>query len=237
MPTAKPALPDLSKEIPASLQVPESWAESFGDDDPDINYALSKQKRVAEAFEGLLSMRSNRDPHTTAAAHLQEIDRHAKRVAEQSQKHVTEARGKLADRIVALDSKLTAELGKDDPHGAETRQALREMDAEKRTAYVREAISAGNRRVISAVLSAPAVVSGLPDKDLPALRAYAAKQLFPDVVAEREKLEKADTFMHEVGQQSLALAAKAAPNDEQRKAFQAEQAQHEANLLKLSGLD
>ena len=55
--------------------------------------------------------------------------------------------------------------------------------------------------------------------------------------AEREKLEKADTFMHEVGQQSLALAAKAAPNDEQRKAFEAEQKQHETNLLKLSGLD
>ena len=192
---------------------------------------------MAEAFDGLLNMRSNRNPNSTAAAHLQELDRHAKRVAEQSQKHVTEARGKLADRIVALDSKLTEELGKDDPHGAETRQALREMAAEKRTAYVREAISRGNRRVISAVLSAPAVVSGLQDKDLPAFRAHAAKQLFPDVVAERERLEKADTFLHEVGQHALALASKAAPNDDQRKAFEAEQAQHEANLLKLSGLD
>jgi len=237
MKAAKPALPDLKKEIPAALQVPDSWAESFGDDDPDINYALSKQKRVAEAFDGLLNMRSNRNPHSTAAAHLQEIDRHAKRVAEQSQKHVEEARGKLSERIVALDSKLTDELGKDDPHGPETRQALREMDAAQRTAYVREAISAGNRRVISAVLSAPAVVSGLADKDLPAFRAYAAKQLFPSVVAEREKLEKADSFLHEVGQHALALASKAAPNEEQRKAFQAEQAQHEANLLKLSGLD
>ena len=82
MKTAKPALPDQKKEIPAALQVPDSWAESFGDSDPDINYALSKQKRVSEAFDGLLSMRSNRDPHTTAAAHLQELDRHARRVAE-----------------------------------------------------------------------------------------------------------------------------------------------------------
>ena len=237
MKVAKPALPDLTKEIPAALQVPDSWADSFGDDDADINYALSKQKRVAEAFEGLLNMRSNRNPHSTAAAHLQEIDKHAKRVAEQSQKHVEEARGKLSERIVALDSKLTAELGKDDPHGPETRQALREMDQAQRTAYVREAISSGNRRVISAVLSAPAVVSGLQDKDLPAFRAYAAKQLFPSVVAEREKLEKADSFLHEVGQHALALAVKAAPNDDQRKAFEAEQAQHEANLLKLSGLD
>jgi len=234
----RPALPPI--EVPSALQAPDAWRESLtskSPDDVDVQRALNAQRRVAEAVEGLLSLRSSRDPRVSPGQHLDTIDRHARRLAEQAVSRVDEARQGLVRRMKQAQDLMHESLAREDAHSAEVRKALRELPPEERDRAVRQAIEAGNRRVIGAVMAAPGIASGLPDETLAGLRTVAAKRLHPELVDETERLSHVHDWLLDVagGAQSVANAAR--PTTEQRAEYEQAVTASDAALAKLAGLD
>lgn len=113
----------------------------------------------------------------------------AARIVERASSVLTASQRGIAKERERLQAVFDDAFAAEPKYAAEIRQRLNSLPKEKRLGFVMERIAAGDRDTGLAVLSAPAWLSGLADKDMTGLRDMAERNWLPTERAQRDAID------------------------------------------------
>jgi len=151
---------------------------------PLLEPARRAQTAIWDVWNKVKSAQHEVDDKKRLAQVAQKAVEHSLRVADTSYKHLHQSRQALAEQIDAAVRPKAP-----DAMGVEIRSHMKA--GKKAFAEMAERIQKGDRRTVAAVLTAPAYLSGLDDKQYDTLLGMAEKTFCPDEVATLGQIDKA----------------------------------------------
>jgi hypothetical protein len=236
----------MQGEVPTAKPLtPVNLSSDFNHNHAPISsYKAGEAPRSLTSLHGFLTAVSTQlgqlnevrvlpDPSHTPDAHVLRLNDLSNATFKRLCKDYDRAQAGIMSALAMYDSELNV-AGKlaPTPHSAELRSILRGMSEADRFAAMMQAIAEQQTDTVAAFLSAPALASGVTDKQLQALRQHHLKTVAPDLLAEQRvaqaaagKLAQAfDSLMLTEGDMSLQTRA-----DEIRR-IAAESRRHDAAL-------
>lgn len=156
---------------------------------------VARQKNMHDAyrekFEAVVLALRTADPTKTPEAGLLDIRAKATKVLDALAQRGTEATNATKQAIAAIDAEIEKQLAlSDGPHGTEIRGHMRSIKkANDRLTFAHEAIKSGDTATVGAILSAPAYLSGLSEKELSTLRKAYTEKHCGELVARQKNYE------------------------------------------------
>ncbi|WP_377894203.1 hypothetical protein [Alteromonas sp. R78001] len=192
------------------------------DSDPAINSAVSIHKRLVETAKKFVKRREHQDPSVTQYIHLKKLNQDYTEALRSHEVSVKRAQGGLIDTQVNAISAFKDRLGFTDKHADEIRQRIYGLSPTDRSELLSQAVNSGDGNILSAVLDAHPMLTGLTNEQQNAYRNMAMNKHAPDLRAIEEQSEKlfnivSDSYADLVSAKD-AMTGKAILNDYQREA-------------------
>lgn len=191
-------------------------AKSINDNTSSATYSLLLENRVlASHVAALENMMTNPSPYDTEAAHKSKVAVAAKKV----EQRLSATRKKADDimmnggRELALQIEEQAGL-KDSVYGAEIRATLRSMTNEARSDAIQAALERNDSQLIGAMVSAPALLSGVQPEIQERARDVLTQRLAPQAKQEFSNLQEAWSTVNSSAKMVETVIREAVPVDE-----------------------
>ena len=152
---------------------------------------LSEMKALSQSAQALNSMYSNPDPYQTPANNDKRVAQASAKLRQRVESGLDKLNDILRTGVIDLEDRIAARTGlKPGAHDAEIRQVFRSVRPEDRLNFINNAPEAADAATLSAILTAPHVLTGI-DQDIQSryLQHYQTKKA-PEEVAEREMLNE-----------------------------------------------
>jgi hypothetical protein len=189
------ALPEVS--LPDRLQS-SAWGDSIlkelakysKDNDPSIKSAVSTHKQLVETAQKFIKRRSTQDPRDTQYNHLKKLDRDYSEALKTHGVTVQRAQSALINTQVDVISEFKSRLNFTDRHANEIRQRIYELTPNKRSEVISQAVNRGDGNILSAVLDAHPMLTGLTTEQQTAYCTMAMNKHTPELRAIEEQSDK-----------------------------------------------
>lgn len=234
-PTAKTAT--ALQPLPLTDAHHTGWADALkaqaGLNDATLNQALTVHLRFAQQLEAVNQIRTKRNPHITAPAHLKESRDALAKTVTQAGGRITQQREAIKQRQKELEFDMRQNLGLTkvgENQQMEIRQILRNMKQEERFDAVMQAAERGDAAVLAAIDGQSELVSGIPtDKAQIALQ-HAFQSHQPELMSLnntltqtadllRKSFDEAFLFLGQADQEGERYLEEARAADEARSMF------------------
>lgn len=219
------AAEDLSTRVSLSLH-PASIVKLEGYNEQTKQYVAGTERVLHEAYSGVSSVfaamdAAKRDLTLNEAGRILKVDDLAQRVFQKVAKHFDTERNNLERGIAQIEEQLTAPVTAKAAHplASEVRAYVRDMDQSKRATFIRTAILNGDDVTATAVLGAPAYLSGIDPKMFPVLIRTYREHNAPEVAAKLKVMISAKALLEDRGGllfANLEKAVGAQPHEVQR---------------------
>lgn len=181
--------------------LPDSFnCEWVSQEDANSNSGLAAVRRVlgegAETLNSLNTLRAKPNPLETVARNHANIENLVNQATGKLSRNHDEAMRALTNAESELTAKVaTAANLKPDPYAAEIRASFKAMKLQDRQAALSQAVEDQNRQVLSAVMDAPEIVTGIPAQHTIALREKFNRDVAPFEMAQLDKLKDASKHL------------------------------------------
>jgi len=160
------------------------------DSDPAINSAVSTHKRLVETAQKFVKRRSHQDPSVTQYTHLKRLSTDYSQALQSHQVSVKRAQVALIDTQINAISAFKDRLGFNDKHADEIRSRIYGLNAADRSELLNQAVNSGDGNILSAVLDAHPMLTGLTNEQQTAYRTMAMNKHAPELRAIEEQSDK-----------------------------------------------
>lgn len=148
---------------------------------------------LGKLMQGLIDVRESKDPTKTAAAIALEYGQKFEKAQDVVKRRVERVSSILANLSEEADRSLIEKSGlyRNTGREAEFREVLRGMTEKQRKDFIKRSIDNGQPEVLSAIMDAPAELSGLNDEFVTNAKEQYIGLHFPEYRQERELVESA----------------------------------------------
>lgn len=180
-----------------TVEMPGSFnAEWVSQEDANSNSGLAAVRRClgegAETLNSLNSLRAKPNPLETVARNHANIENLVNQATGKLSRNHDDAARALTNAETELTAKVaTAANLKPDAYAAEIRASFKAMKLQDRQAALSQAVEDQNRQVLSAVMDAPEIVTGIPAQLTIALREKFNRDVAPFEMQQLDKLKEA----------------------------------------------
>jgi len=190
--------------------VPEEQAENVA----GVGWARSFLQEANTAWEGINSLRTNRDPEVTEDGHVLRVNKTVQEQAQRLEKSLDKARSNLNMARTKYRQEI-ADLAKldDTRHGAEIRSVIRAMKPEERQTAILQAMQEDDRETLAAALSGPAIAAGLTREQQKNLRDKFEKRVAPKAFEALAAVNRAEDRAFDAFEQFRANSGKLGAED------------------------
>ncbi|MCQ8849039.1 hypothetical protein NQT74_10650 [Alteromonas stellipolaris] len=190
------------------------------DSDPAINSAVSTHKQLVETAKKFVKRRTHQDPSVTQYAHLKRLNTDYAQALQAHEVSVKRAQVALIDTQINAISAFKDRLGFNDKHADEIRSRIYGLNPADRSQLLNQAVDNGDGNILSAVLDAHPMLTGLTNEQQTAYRSMAMNKHAPDLKAIEEQSDKllsiiSDSYADLVSAKD-AMTGKAILDDYQR---------------------
>jgi hypothetical protein len=190
------------------------------DSDPAINSAVHAHKQLVETAQRYVKRRKNQDPRDTQYTHLKKLSHDYSQALQSHDVTVKRAQVALIDTQINAISAFKDRLGFNNKHADEIRSRIYGLNAADRSQLLNQAVDNGDGNILSAVLDAHPMLTGLTNEQQTAYRNMAMNKHAPDLRAIEEQSEKllsiiSDSYADLVSAKD-AMTGKAILDDYQR---------------------
>jgi hypothetical protein len=196
---------DLDVRVSLSLH-PKTVTKIDGFSEQTAVYVAGTERVLHEAYSGVQSVfaamdAAKRDLTLNEAGRILKVGDYAQRVFAKVAKQFDTERRNLEKGIAQIEQELSAPvLAKASHHlASEVRAYVREMDQIQRAQFIRKAILAGDDVTATAVLGAPAYLSGIDEKMMPVLIRTYREHNSPEVAAKLKVMQGAAALLADRG--------------------------------------
>jgi hypothetical protein len=196
---------DLNNRVSLSLH-PLCVTKLDGYSDTTKVYAAGAERVLHEAYSGVSSVfaamdAAKRDLTLNEAGRILKVDDYAQRVFTKVAKQFDTERSNLEKGIAQIEAELSAPVNAKASHplASEVRAYVLAMPDNKRAMFVRNAILKGDDTTATAVLGAPAYLSGIDEKVMPVLVRTYHEQSAPEVAAKLTVMKGAQALLEDRG--------------------------------------
>jgi hypothetical protein len=196
---------ELNTRVSLSLH-PLSVTKLDGYNDKTKVYAAGAERVLHEAYSGVSSVfaamdAAKRDPTLNDSGRILKVDDMAQRVFAKVAKQFDTERSNLERGIAQIEAELSAPIAAKASHflASEVRAFVRDMKLADRAMFIRNAILNGDDVTASAVLGAPAYLSGIDPEMMPLLVRTYHEQNAPEVAAKLTVMQGAKALLEERG--------------------------------------
>lgn len=196
---------DVDTRVSLSLH-PATVTKIDGYSEKTAGYIAGTERVLHEAYSGVRSVfaamdAAKKDPTLNEAARIIKVDDMAQRVLTKIAKLFDAERNNLERGIAHIEAQLSAPITAKASHplASEVRAFLRDMPLTERVTFVRRAILSGDDVTATAVLGAPAYLSGIDEKMKPVLVRTYHEHNAPDEAAKLKTMQGAKSLIEERG--------------------------------------
>lgn len=196
---------DLNTRVSLSLH-PATVSKIEGYSDDTKVYVAGTERVLHEAYSGVSSVfaamdAAKRDLTLNEAGRILKVDDMAQRVFAKVAKQFDTERVNLEKGIAQIEAELSAPVTAKASHplASEVRAFVLAMDLNQRAQFIRKAILNGDDVTATAVLGAPAYLSGIDPKMMPVLIRTYREHNSPEVAAKLRVMQGAAALLAERG--------------------------------------
>jgi hypothetical protein len=195
---------DLNTRVSLSLH-PLCVTKIEGYSEATKHYTAGVERVLHEAYSGVSSVfaamdAAKKDPTLNEAGRILKVDDMAQRVFQKVAKQFDSERSNLEKGIAQIEEQLNAPVTAKASHplASEVRAFIREMEPVPRVSFVRTAILNGDDVTATAVLGAPAYLSGIDQMKAVLTRTYREHN-DPEVAAKLKVMQGAKALIEDRG--------------------------------------
>lgn len=198
--------PTPNVDVPRSMRtrLPTHLAEGrfapFDAEDPTVRDIVAAQGRARKSLESIHRFHelAMTNPNETPVANMRASKLHAEKKQAEALAVIDAQRKRTRAEVTRMQSEIDASLERGAlkwPFAAETRQHVKSLPADKREAFVADALARGDTLAAGAVLGVPPYLSGLTEATQAVyLHRYKA-EAFPDYMKRIESLTEAQEIL------------------------------------------